>query len=176
VNGAWVVTETVVTPQGEITDTSRSKKARWFSVTAITHRDQVVFDVDYKDNKATGTMTMNGDAKPIAVDLGGAIFGDGAGGLDALAALPLAEGYAISYRTLDLQKQKLTMKNLKVVGVESVTVPAGTFEAYKVELTSSEDEAAKTTIWVVKDSRDVVKMSAVLTQLNGAILTAEMTK
>jgi len=176
VNGAWVVTETVVTPQGEITDTSTIEKG----TLVLRHRNYaqgpVVFDVDYKDNKATGTMTMNGDAKPIAVDLGGAIFGDGAGGLDALAALPLAEGYAISYRTLDLQKQKLTMKNLKVVGVESVTVPAGTFEAYKVELTSSEDEAAKTTIWVVKDSRDVVKMSAVLTQLNGAILTAEMTK
>jgi len=62
-------------------------------------------------------MSMNGQAKPIAVDLGGAVFGDGAGSFDVLATLPLAEGYATSFRNLDLQKQKLELKNLKVVGV-----------------------------------------------------------
>src|SRR4029079_18407150 len=76
VNGAWVVTETVVTPQGEITDTSTIEKG----TLGLRHRNYaqatVVLDVAFKDNKATGTMTMNGQAKPIAVDLGGAIFGD----------------------------------------------------------------------------------------------------
>jgi hypothetical protein len=70
----------------------------------------------------------------------------------------------------------LELKNLKVVGVESVTVPAGTFEAYKVEITSADNEADKTTVWIAKDSRKVAKISAVLTQLNGAILTSELTQ
>jgi hypothetical protein len=39
--------------------------------------------------------------------LGGDIFGDGAGGFDVIAALPLAEGYATSFRNMDLEKQKL---------------------------------------------------------------------
>ncbi len=52
-------------------------------------------------------MTMNGQAKPIAVDLGGAIFADGAGDFDVLAALPLAEGYAISFRNMDMREAEV---------------------------------------------------------------------
>jgi hypothetical protein len=70
----------------------------------------------------------------------------------------------------------LELRNLKVVGIESVTVPAGTFEAYKVEIASADNEADKTTVWIAKDSRKVVKLSAVLTALNGAILTSELTQ
>jgi dipeptidyl aminopeptidase/acylaminoacyl peptidase len=175
-NGAWVVIETIGTPQGEFTDTSTIEKGTLILKHRVYKQGPVVFDLDFKDNKASGSVSMNGQAKPIAVDLGGAIFGDGAGGFDVLAALPLAEGYATSFRNLDLQKQKLELKNLKVVGVESVTVPAGTFEAYKVEITSADNEADKTTVWIAKDSRKVAKISAVLTQLNGAILTSELTQ
>jgi hypothetical protein len=175
-NGAWVVTETVGSPQGEFTDSTTIEKGSLVVRHRVVKQGPVVIEVDFKDDKATGTMTMNGQAKPIAVDLGGAIFGDGAGGMDAIANLPLAEGYATSFRNMDLQKQKLELKNLKVVGVESVTVPAGTFETYKLELTSADNEADKQTIWVAKDSRKVVKLSAVLTQLNGAILTSELTQ
>jgi hypothetical protein len=175
-NGAWLVTETVVTPQGEITDTSTIEKGTLVLTHRVYKQGPVVFDVDFKDNKATGSMSMNGQPKPIAVDLRGAVFGDGAGAFDAIAALPLAEGYTTSFRNLDLQKQKLELKSLKVVGVESVTVPAGTFEAYKLEITSADNEADKTTVWIVKDSRRVAKVSAVLTQLNGAILTSELTQ
>jgi hypothetical protein len=171
-----VVTETVVTPQGEITDTSTIEKGTLVLKHRVYKQGPVVFDVDFKDNKATGSMSMGGPPKPIALDLGGDIFGDGAGGFDAIAALPLAEGYSASFRNMDLQTQKLELKSLKVVGVEKVTVPAGAFEAYKVEITSADNEADKTTVWIAKDSRKVVKISAVLTQLNGAILTSELTQ
>jgi hypothetical protein len=173
-NGAWLVTDKIVTPNGDIVGSATIEKGTLVLKHRVYKQGPMEFDVDFKDNKATGTMTMNGQSKPIEVDLGGAIFGDGPGEFDVIAALPLAEGYAVGYRNLDLQKQKLQMKSLKVAGVESVTVPAGTFDAYKVEITSPDNEAEKTTIWVAKDSRKVVKMSAVLTQLNGAILTSEL--
>ena len=68
------------------------------------------------------------------MDPGGALFADGAGAYEVMASLPLADGYSLSFRNLDVQKQKPQMKQLKVVGTESVTVPAGTFDAYKVEI------------------------------------------
>ena len=175
-NGAWVVTETIVTPQGTITDTATIEKSTLVLKHRVYAQGPVTIEVDYKDNKASGSMSMNGQSKPIAVDLGGSIFGDGAGSLDVLAALPLAEGYTTSFRNLDLDKQKIEMKNLKVVGTESVTVPAGTFDAYKVEVTSADNEADKTIVWIAKDSRKVVKLSAVIASLNGAILTSELTQ
>ncbi|MDQ2973915.1 MAG: DUF3108 domain-containing protein [Acidobacteriota bacterium] len=91
-------------------------------------------------------------------------------------ALPLAAGYGVGFRNFDVQKQKVQLKQLKVVGTESVTVPAGTFDAYKVEVTNADNDANKTTVWIAKDSRKVLKISAVLTQLNGAILTSELTQ
>lgn len=171
---SWIVTETAMTPQGEMSDVSTVDKGSL----VLTHRSikqgPVAIELDFKDNKASGTMTMNGQARPIAVDLGGVLFADGAGAYDVIAALPLAEGYAIGFRNLDVMKQKLAMKQLKVLGKESVTVPAGTFDAYKVEITSSDNEADKTIVWIAKDTRRVLKISAVLTALNGAVLTSEL--
>ena len=63
---------------------------------------------------------------------------------------------------------------LKVTGVEKVTVPAGTFDAYKVEITSADGGSDKETLWVAKDSHKAVKESAVLGSMGGAVLTQEL--
>jgi hypothetical protein len=120
-------------------------------------------------------MTMNGQEKPIDIDPGGALFADGAGSAEVIASLPLKDGYRVVFRNFDVQKQKPQMKQLMVIGSESVTVPAGTFDAYKVELVSADNDADKQTIWIAKDSRKVVKISALLPNLGGAVLTAELT-
>ena len=119
---------------------------------------------------------MNGQSKPIAVDVGGIIFADGAGTYDVIARLPLADGYTTTFRNFDVQKQKTELKQLKFVGTESVTVPAGTFNAYKVELTSADDESDKQIVWIDKDSSRVLKISAILPSLGGAKLTSELTQ
>src|SRR6185436_1592679 len=173
---SWLVTETATTPQGDIVDVSTIQKGTLL----LTHRSikqgPMSIEIDVKGNQASGTMSMNGQDRPIAVDLGGALFADGAGAYDVIGALPLAEGYSVGFRNLDVQKQKLQLKQLKVIGLESVTVPAGTFDAYKVEISSADNEADKTIVWIAKDTRKVLKISAVLTQLNGAILTSELTQ
>jgi hypothetical protein len=73
-----------------------------------------------------------------------------------------------------VQQQKVKLMQLKVTGVEKVTVPAGTFDAYKVEITSADGGADKETLWVAKDSRKPVKESAVLAAMGGAVLTQEL--
>ena len=88
--------------------------------------------------------------------------------------LPLAEGYSITYRNFDVQQQKVKLMQLKVTGVEKVTVPAGTFDAYKVEITSADGGADKETLWVSTDSHKPVKESAVLASMGGAVLTQEL--
>jgi hypothetical protein len=121
-----------------------------------------------------GKMSMGEKERAIDVDLGGPLFADAAGSAHAVAALPLREGYSTSYRNLDLMRQKVKLLQLKVSGSESVTVPAGTFEAYKVEISSAEGGPEKTTIWVAKDSRKPVKISSLMPEMGGATLTAEL--
>jgi hypothetical protein len=131
-------------------------------------------EMDVTPNKLTGSTNMNGQKTPIDTDPGGALFADGAGTYEVIASLPLADGYSLSFRNFDIQKQKPQIKQLKVLGTESVTVPAGTFDAYKVEILAADNDADKQTVWIDKGSRRVLKISAVLPSLNGAILTSEL--
>ena len=174
-NGAWTVTDTAQTPQGEVSDVSTIEKGSLLLKRRVIKQGPMMIEMDVTPKQLTGTTTMNGKATPLAVDPGGALFADGAGAFDVIASLPLAEGYTLSFRNWDMEKQKPEIKNLKVVGTESVTVPAGTFDAYKVEIIAAENDADKQTVWIDKASRKVVKISAVLPNLNGAILTSELT-
>ncbi len=170
----WLVTETADTPQGKILDVSTIEKGTLTLLHRSINQGPTVVEIDFKDNKATGTMTINGQARPVLVDVGGVILGDGAGAFDVIARLPLADGYTTTLRNFDVQTQKVQMKQLKTVGSESVTVPAGTFDAYKVEVVAADNEADKQTVWITKDTHKVVKIVATIPSLGGAILTSEL--
>jgi hypothetical protein len=112
--------------------------------------------------------------RPVNVALEGPIFADGPGSHAVIARLPLAAGYKATFRNLDIRSQKVEVKALEVVGKESVTVPAGTFDAWKVQVSGT--DGGTTTLWVVPDTRQVAKISAVLPAMGGAILTAQLEK
>ena len=82
--------------------------------------------------RRSGTMSMDGQAKPRDGRPRRTAVRRRRRRLDVIATLPLAEGYTTTFRNFDVQKQKPTLKQLKVVGTEEVTVPAGTFKAFKV--------------------------------------------
>lgn len=174
-NGAWTVTDTISTPQGDFSDISTLEKGSLLLKRRLINQGPVSIEMNVAPNQITGSTTMNGQSTPLAIDPGGALFADGAGSFDVIAALPLADGYSLSFRNLDVQKQKPQIKQLKVAGSESVTVPAGTFDAYKVEIVDTANDADRQTIWIDKASRKVLKITAVLVNLNGAILTSELT-
>ena len=97
-----------------------------------------------------------------------------AGAVDVLALLPLADGYTVTYRNFDVQKQKASLKQMKVVGTEDVKVPAGTFKTWKAEITSAEGDAGSTTIWVAQDTHQLVRKTSSLPQMGGATMTSEL--
>lgn len=173
-NGAWNATDTIETPGGNVTDTAILEKGTLVLRKLTANQGPVNFKVDFDNNKASGTMNMNGNEKPIAVDLGGPMFADAAGSDQVIGCLPLAEGYTATYRNFDVQKQKEKLLQLKVAGSESVTVPAGTFDAFKVEITSADGGTDHQTVWIAKDSHKPVKMAAVIAEMGGATMTAEL--
>ena len=172
--GNWVVTGTAKMPMGDAVDITTLDKATLVPRKRSIKQGPAAIELTFADGKATGTVAMGGEPKPLSVDLGGELFADGVGGNEAIAALPLAEGYSTTYRNFDVRQQKVQMKQAKVTGAESVTVPAGTFEAWKVDIASAEGEPGQTTIWVAKDSRKVVKVNATMPQMGGAVFTSEL--
>jgi dipeptidyl aminopeptidase/acylaminoacyl peptidase len=170
----WVVTGSAKMPMGDAVDVATLDKTTLVSRKRSIKQGPAVIELAFEGGKATGTMAMGGDPKPVSVDLDGDLFGDGVGGHEAIGALPLADGYGASFRNFDVRQQKVQLKQATVAGSESVTVPAGTFETWKVEIASAEGEPGTTTIWVAKDSRKVVKTVATLPQMGGAVVTTEL--
>ncbi len=175
-NGAWVVTETSTMPMGVMSDEATLEKGTLLLKKRVMKQGPAVIELTVAGNKATGNMSMNGQNRPIAADLGGALFADGAGGNDAIASLPLAAGYTTTFRNFDVMTNSVKPRQLKVVGMESVTVPAGTFNAIKVEVSPAEGTGETMTLWIDPAARMVVKTRAVLPQMNGAIATSELVK
>jgi dipeptidyl aminopeptidase/acylaminoacyl peptidase len=173
-NGAWTATETLETPMGQAVSTTSMEKGTLIVRKFTAKQGPVDMNVEFTGNKATGNMNANGQDKPISAELGGPVFSNGPGANFSLGCLPLAEGYTTSYRNFDAQKQKEKLMDLKVVGLEKVTIAAGTFDAFKLELTSADGGSDKATVWIAKDSRQPIKMSAVLGSMNGATLSSEL--
>jgi hypothetical protein len=170
---AWTATDVMETPQGNGTDTATIDKDSLTLVKRTLQQGPVTITLDYAGNKATGTATVNGQDHAIAVDLGGPLFADAAGAEQVIACLPLAPGYAVKVRNFDVQTQRVKIQQITVTTVEKVTVAAGTFEAFRVDETSTEGDPDKKTIWIATDSRKVVKMSLLLAALGGAVMTVE---
>jgi dipeptidyl aminopeptidase/acylaminoacyl peptidase len=149
---AWSVVESLDTPMGVMLDTT------------ILEKGSLILQ----------KRSVEGGDRPISADLDGSTFADGAGSSFVIGSLPLADGYTTVYRNFDLQKQRVKLMQLEVAGSESVTVPAGTFEALKVELSSADGGPDQSTVWIAKDSRTPVKISTVMAEMGGAILSAEL--
>ena len=173
-DGAWKATDTVTTPMGEMVDSATLDKKTLALLTRTARQGPVSVDLAFQDNKATGNRSMSGQDHAISLDLGGPLFADAAGAPQVIACLPLAEGYSTTFRNLDVMKEKVKLMQLKVAGTESVTVPAGTFDTFKVEITPADGGAGKVTAWIAKESRKAVKVSAVMPEMGGATLTAEL--
>ena len=163
---AWTVTYIMDTPSGPVTLVSTLEKG-----TLILRKElfkhfakpgdagPFTINLDFTGNKVTGTSNRSGRDNPIAIDFSGPFFAGEAVSQVTIGCLPLKDGYSTTFRNFDVQRLKEKLLQIKVVGIERVTVPAGTFDSYKVELTSADGGSNKGTVWIAKDSRRPVKSS-----------------
>jgi hypothetical protein len=171
---AWIVIDANKQPSGAGTD--EAILAKGSLVLRKRSVMQGIFRMDYtvKDGKAIGKMQIGRELRPILVDLGGELFADGAGRSAVVAALPLADGYETSFRNLELPSKEITLKRLKVVASERITVPAGKFDTFKVQITSG--DGGETTFWIAKSQRKAVKTTTKSPDINGGLITTELQK
>lgn len=171
----WIVTETSTMPGSTVTDRAILAKGTLVLKKRSVWQGPVTVVFEVQGTRAVGEIRMNEQVMPLDVDLGGQLFADGAGAYHVAGALPLAEGYTTSFRNLNLQAQKVVIQDLAVIGSEQVTVPAGTFDTFRVEITSPDDEG-KATLWISKADRKLVKLLSVMPQQGGATITSELIK
>ena len=86
-----VINETAKLPFGDVVDLTTVDKTTLVPRKRSIKQGPMAVELAFENGKATGTMAMGADPKPVSVDLGGELFADGAGSNDVLALLPLAE-------------------------------------------------------------------------------------
>jgi len=170
----WSVTDVMATPMGEGRETAWIAKPQLTLKRRTLEQGPVSIEIEVRDDRVTGRANMAGQNREISAESGGPIFGDSAGALQSIAALPLRVGYQAALRNFDILKQRPRILELKVIGIETVSVPAGTFEAFKIELAPQDGSADRRTLWVAREPRKTVKMVATMPQMGGATLTAEL--
>lgn len=170
----WVVTETAQMPTGKSTDRTVLEKDSLRVRQRTVKQGAMEMDLIFTPTRATGTIVMSGSASPVDVALDGPIFADGAGAYDVLAALPLREGYSVSFRNLNAVARTVADHRLTVVGAETVSVPAGSFGTWKVEVSSNATGAGLTTLWVARESHQLVKTQTSFAAPRQTTITTEL--
>jgi len=170
----YVATETASTPMGDMTDSDTLDKSTLAPLKREVKQGPVAFSLAFADGKATGTMSTNGQDKPISVTLTGPLFADGAGSLNVLGCLPLADGYSVVFRNFDVQKQQEKLMQLKVTATESVKVAGGAFDAWKAVINPADGSPGTMTVWIDKATRTPVRFEAAMPEMGGATMVAEL--
>jgi len=110
----------------------------------------------------SGTMSMGPQEMPVNAQMENAVLPDESGTEIPVCTLPLAEGYKATLHQFDAMKQKEIPLGLTVTGIDSVTVAAGVFDAWKVELVPFDEGAGSTRYWIAKGTKRLVKVETTL--------------
>jgi len=172
--GAWSIRNDVESPMGPMLETVTLDKRNLTLQKRTVQQGPLSIDLDFSSGQALGSMSMNGQKREISADLGGPLFADAVEANLVIGCLPLAAGYSAVFRNFDVQKQKAKLMRLEVAGKEEVTVPAGRFEAFKVELASADGGPDRSTVWIAIASRTPVKASTLMAEMGGATLSTEL--
>ncbi len=147
----WLISTNTVMPMGTAVDTF------WVDHTTIkpiewrVHQGPAFVDVDFADDAIKGKIDMGAQTIPVDIALDAPTFASGSVMDLMFMVLPLEEGYKTTVRFFELQMQKVRPMALEVIGTETVTVPAGTFETYKVEVKPLDGEEGGGVVYVMKD-------------------------
>ena len=132
----------------------------------------------FTSGEVKGKFVMQGKETPYDEKSSGTILSDGAGIDIPLLTLPLSQGYAAGVKVFDSETRKIREVNIVVTGKESVTTPAGAFDAIVAEVRPLDGEPGKMTYWISLGApmRVVKTVSQMPAAMGGGLITAELTK
>jgi dienelactone hydrolase len=164
----WRIISSTQSPMGAAADTFYLDQQSLLPVHRSSSQGPAIVTVQYLAEAIKGSMRMGAQEVPIEVKLAAPVLGDGAALEVTLAALPLAPNYETTIRVFELVSRKIRPLSLKVTGMETVTVKAGAFETFKVEMKPLDGEAGGGVLNVSSDkNRRVVRSFANLPAMTG---------
>lgn len=169
----WRLIETTETPRGTSVDTLEMDRGTLRPIRRSAGGAGRM-QVHYRPDSIFGTLGAGGRRVGLALDE--PVYASGPGLELVVAALPLEPGYEIDLRSAVLQRGEVRVFTLRVTGTREVTVPAGSYETFEVQLEPAEREGsgrmASSTLYVRKGAPHHVVRGT--TKMQGGMVT--MTK
>ncbi len=105
--------------------------------------------VEFGAREVSGAIAMNGNEIPISIELEAPAFGGDAGLELALAGLPLRDGLRSVIRIVEVgAQQRVRYYRAEVTGRETVTVPQGSFDTFKIDFKAIDGEGGDQVYWI----------------------------
>jgi len=139
----WTVVNKTETPRATVTDSLIMDRSTMRPVSRH-QRGPLSMDVTYTATSASGEIKMRGRSSSISQQFDSPTLAGGAHDLLALSTMPLEPGFSTSLQVFNPQQQTVRTANFEVTGTETVETPAGSFEAYVVDVTVGDDEVSGT--------------------------------
>ncbi len=172
------IVSTSQTPMGDIRDELTVQPGTLRPIARSVDQAGATIEVSFDSREITGAIEAGGQTIPVQIDLEAPVFA-GESGLDAvLASLPLAEGYRTYLRIAEIgAQQRVRFFVAEVEAVETVEVPAGSFEAWKVSVSALDEEGGDQTVWLDHNTpRTTLKAEGRLpAQMGGVAYTTVLT-
>ena len=162
----WRIATTVEFPMGEASDTTYLHIDSLRPLHRAIEQGPVSMKLDFADDAITGTVTMpGGNTMDVDTAVEGAILGH----LEtAVAAMPLEPGLKTRVEVFEPNLQQVQQIDIEVVAPESVETPAGTFEVYRLDLTSVDGTGVSGKSWVTQAKPHLtVKAESTLPPMTG---------
>lgn len=166
--GNWIIKESTKSSKGEVNEFITINKQKLAAIKKEVLQGSMKMTVEYADKEAKTNMSFGGRNQTASFPLKSAILPIN----DAIiAALPLKEGYHAIFSDITLDNMQSATYQLSVIGKEKITVAAGTFDAYIVEVKTVDSETTQK-MWIANGK--AVKIAATIQELGNAKLVTEL--
>lgn len=167
------------TPMGEASDRFVLDAASLRPIRRFSEQGPATITAEYSSREVRGEIDAGQQQMPIEIDLDAPAFAGDAALETVLLGLPLEAGYVTPVRVAEVgMQQRVRFFNVEVEAAETIEVPAGSFEAWRVALHALDDEGGEQTLWITSDTpRKVVRIEGRLpAEMGGGEFTTVLTE
>lgn len=145
---AWLLVEAAQSPMGTATDSVYLAREALHPLRRVVRQGPATISMTFEDGAVRGQIEAGPQQLPINATVDGHAFVDGGPLLLALRTLNLEQGAVASMATFDLASARVIQQRIEIGGTERITVPAGEFEAVRIEVRPADGSAGGSTVWI----------------------------
>jgi hypothetical protein len=172
----WILVESAESSMGAAVDSLFLHYETLHPLRRAVQQGPATVSMTFDEGAVRGAIRAGPQELPINATLQGRVFVEGASLVWALRTLPLEQGASASVNVFDMVASRAVERRITVGAMERVSVPAGDFNAVRVEIAPADGSAGGASVWLEEAAphrvlRVVTRLPA---QAGGGTLTQEL--